>query len=148
MKGCKEKSWVWVNKCIRNQQFVPYISTRQFHEILFLIVTVALQFLSVLTLKLLDNFFVIIGIFILSLLIGGLIKFSKTTKKSIVANIGWGLYFGSLTSLGLVIIFMIWLSFNFNNWKTNQVDKISSWEDYWNLFDEQCFSWKRKTRQR
>ena len=82
---------------------------------IFLIATVALQFLSVLTLKLLDNFSVIIGIFILSLVIGGLIKFSNTNKKSAVANIGWGLLFGSLTSLGLVIIFMIWLSFNFRN---------------------------------
>ena len=41
---------------------------------------------------------------------------------------------------------MIWLSFNFHNWKTNQVDKISSWEDYWNHFDELCFSLKKKNK--
>ena len=79
----------------------------------FLIVTVALQFLSIVALKLLDNFWLIIGIFILSIVIGGLIKFSKTVNNATVINIGWGLFYGSLTSLGLVIIFMIWLSFNF-----------------------------------
>ena len=53
-------------------------------------------------------------IFILCLVVGGLINFSKKdTKKEITIAIGWGLFYGSLTSLGLVIFFMIWLSFNF-----------------------------------
>ena len=81
---------------------------------LYLIVTILLQFLSVVTLKLLDSFYLIIAIFILCLLIGGLINFSKKdTKKDMTIAIGWGLFYGSLTSLGLVIVFMIWLSFNF-----------------------------------
>ena len=81
---------------------------------LFLIATIILQFLSVVTLKLLDNFYLIILIFILCLVIGGLINFSnKDTKKEMTNAIGWGLFYGSLTSLGLVIVFMIWLSFNF-----------------------------------
>ena len=78
-----------------------------------LISTIFLQFLSVVALKLLDNFGLIIGIFILSIAIGGLLKFSKTINNVTVLNIGWGLFYGSLTSLGLVIVFMIWLSFNF-----------------------------------
>lgn len=80
---------------------------------IFLIATLILQFISVLSLKLLDNFSVVIGIFVLNIVIGGLIKFSKTNTNLTVANIGWGLYYGSLTSIGLIIVFMIWLSFNF-----------------------------------
>jgi hypothetical protein len=80
---------------------------------IFLVATIGLQFLSVFTLKLLDNFFLIIGIFIFCIAIGGIINFSKPTKNSTIKNIGWGLFYGSLTSLGLVTVFMIWLSFNF-----------------------------------
>jgi general stress protein CsbA len=80
----------------------------------FLVVTIALQFLSVVTLKLLDSFWLIITIFILSLVVGGLMNFSnRETKITKTSNIGWGLFYGSLTSLGLVIVFTIWLSFNF-----------------------------------
>ena len=87
--------------------------TKDIMKYIFLIATLALQFLSVLTLKLLDNFPVIIGIFILSIVVGGLIKFSKPSTNLTIANIGWGLFYGSITSLGLIIAFTIWLSFNF-----------------------------------
>jgi hypothetical protein len=80
---------------------------------LFLIATIALQFLSVLTLKLLDSFGLILGIFVLCLLVGGIIHFSKKNTNLTIANIGWGLFFGSLSSLLLVIVFTIWLAFNF-----------------------------------
>jgi hypothetical protein len=81
---------------------------------LFLIATVFLQFLLVLTLKLLDSFDVIIAIFILCLGIGAFINFSKKKSKNGTVNpVGWGLFYGSLASLGLVIVFTIWLSFNF-----------------------------------
>ncbi len=81
---------------------------------LFLVATIALQFLSVVSLKLLDSFWLIIAIFILSLIVGGVMNFSnRETKNAKTNNIGWGLFYGSLTSLGLVIIFTIWLSFNF-----------------------------------
>lgn len=80
---------------------------------IFFLATIALQFLSVLTLKLLDTFLLIIGIFILCLVVGGLINFSKSANNSTTKNIRWGLFYGSLTSLGIVIVFMIWLSFNF-----------------------------------
>ena len=93
--------------------FDDHYLDRDFMKSIFLISTIFLQFLSVVALKLLDNFWLIIGIFILSIAIGGLLKFSKTINNVTVLNIGWGLFYGSLTSLGLVIIFMIWLSFNF-----------------------------------
>jgi hypothetical protein len=80
---------------------------------IFLATTIALQFLSVLTLKLLDSFYLIIGVFILCVVVGGIINFSQPTNNSTTKNIGWALFYGSLTSLGLIIVFMIWLSFNF-----------------------------------
>jgi len=80
---------------------------------IFFTVTLALQFLSILTLKLLDNFTLIIVILILSIVFGGIIKFSNEKSNLTIANIGWGLFYGSVTSLGLIIIFIIWLSFNF-----------------------------------
>ena len=73
----------------------------------FLIATIVLQVSIALTLKLLDNFDLIIMIFIISLSVGGLINFSKNQIK--IKNVGWGLFYGSLTSLGIVLIFMIWL---------------------------------------
>ena len=79
----------------------------------FLTLTIALQFLSVLTLKLLDSFYLIIEIFLACLLIGAIINFSKADYNPTTIKIGWGLFYGSLTSLGLIIVFMIWLSFNF-----------------------------------
>lgn len=81
---------------------------------IFLAATIALQFLSVFTLKLLDSFWLIITIFILALVAGGVMNFSnRKTGTTKTKNIGWGLFYGSLTSLALVILFMIWLSFNF-----------------------------------
>lgn len=76
------------------------------------ILTILIQFLLVFTLKLLDNFYLILLILISSLVIGFLIQISNSTKSNI-KKIGWGLLFGSLTSLILTIMFVIWLSFNF-----------------------------------
>jgi hypothetical protein len=81
---------------------------------LFFFATIALQFLSVTTLKLLDSFGIIIAIFILSLVVGGIMNFSNKAPGTTKTNhIGWGLFYGSLTSLGLVLLFIVWLSFNF-----------------------------------
>lgn len=81
---------------------------------IFLVATLALQFLSVLTLKLLDSFWLIITIFVLSMVVGSVLNFSNRERETTVINkIGWGLFYGSLTSLAIVIIFMVWLSFNF-----------------------------------
>jgi hypothetical protein len=80
---------------------------------IFLLATLALQFLVVKSLKLLDNFTAIIGVFLLSILIGIIMKYALTNKNSILANVGWGILYGSLTAIGLVVIFIIRLSFNF-----------------------------------
>jgi|GEM_PF-4783819 len=81
---------------------------------LFFTVTIALQFLSILTLKLLDSFWLIIAIFLLCLVLGGVLNFStKKANTGITHTLGWGLFFGSMTSLALVVVFIIWLSFNF-----------------------------------
>jgi hypothetical protein len=82
-------------------------------KILFFIATLALQFLSVLMFKLLDNFIPIISIFITCMVAGLLLKYTNDNPKRIVKNLGWGLLYGSLSSVALLIAFMIWLSFNF-----------------------------------
>ncbi len=60
--------------------------------------------------KLLDDFSLIITVYIISLVCGLLLKFySKNSLK----KIGWGLFYGSITSLILVGGFMIWLESNY-----------------------------------
>lgn len=59
---------------------------------LFIIATIILQFLSVVTFKLLNSFYLIIAIFISCLVIGILINFSKKEIKKITKAIGWGLF--------------------------------------------------------
>ena len=73
--------------------------------------TILFQFLLVLNLKLLDNTYLILFLFSACLLIGLFLKI--VFKKSNIHQIGNGILFGSLASLGLIIIFMIWLSYNF-----------------------------------
>lgn len=81
-------------------------------KIVSFILTMLFQFLSLLSLKLLDNFYLILAIFVSCLIVGFLINISSS-KDTITKKIGWGLLYGSLTSLTLTILFMIWLSFNF-----------------------------------
>ena len=69
------------------------------------------QFLLVLNLKLLDNTYLIFCLFSACLLIGLFLKL--IFKKSNIQQIGNGILFGSLTSLSLTIIFLIWLTYNF-----------------------------------
>ncbi|MTI41088.1 hypothetical protein [Fulvivirga lutimaris] len=76
-------------------------------KIITYLITISFQLLSVWSLKLLDSFSLIIVIFI-SCVIGGF--FLKRIKST--TNLGWGLFFGSLTSLVITIGFTIWLSFN------------------------------------
>lgn len=79
----------------------------------FLLATIVLQFLLLFALKLFDNFYLIIGIFVLCLIIGGIANFSNAAANSTAKRIGWGLFYGSLITLGLLAIFIAWLSFNF-----------------------------------
>jgi len=73
--------------------------------------TILFQFLLVLNLKLLDNTYLILSLFSAFILIGLFLKI--VFKKSNMQQIGKGILFGSLTSLSLTIIFLIWLSYNF-----------------------------------
>jgi hypothetical protein len=78
------------------------------------IATISFQFVLVVSLKLLDNFWLINALLFLSLAVGGVLHFpNKIKRNSTVNSIGWGLFYGSLTSLALIIIFIIWLYFYF-----------------------------------
>ena len=81
-------------------------------KLLYFALTILIQFISLMTLKLLDSFYLIILIFISCLGAGFLIKMYSPTK-TIMKEIGWGVLFGSLTSLTLTLLFVLFLSFNF-----------------------------------
>jgi uncharacterized protein YqgC (DUF456 family) len=81
-------------------------------KILAFVSTVVFQLLCILKLKLLDNFGLIIVIF-LGCLIGGWIIRDTSQSTTTASKIGWGLLFGSLFSLGSGLLFMLWLAFNF-----------------------------------
>ena len=75
-----------------------------------LVLTLLVQLSIVLFFKLLDDFSLIITIYIISLVCGILLKFySKNGFK----KIGWGLFYGSIVALVLIGGFMIWLEFNY-----------------------------------
>jgi hypothetical protein len=79
----------------------------------YLVLTLLLHFLLLLTLKLLDNPGVLFLAFFLILFVGLLLyNFTGKQNKS-VRDFGWGLLFGSLTTVVCVVVFMIWLTFNF-----------------------------------
>jgi hypothetical protein len=81
---------------------------------LVLFATIALQFLAVTYLKLLDHFSIIIILFLLCLVFGGVLNFSKKEPaESGLRAIGWGLFYGSVASLLTVGAFMIFLLFSF-----------------------------------
>ena len=63
-----------------------------------------------LTFKLLDDFSFIITIYTISL-IGGLLL--KLYAKNSFKKIGWGLFYGAVASLILVVSFMSWLAVNY-----------------------------------
>lgn len=80
---------------------------------LYLFLTLSIQYLCVYALKLLDNPALIFCIFVF-LLAGGIIATAIGKKGSaFLKDLGWGLLYGSLTSVILVVIFLVWLSFNF-----------------------------------
>ena len=81
-------------------------------KIISFLATLLIQFLSILTLKLLDNFSLIILIFIACIITGYIFR-TNTSSTSPKKEIGWGLFYGSIASLLSIIVFMIWLSFNF-----------------------------------
>jgi hypothetical protein len=60
--------------------------------------------------KLLDDFNLIITMYTISL-VGGLLL--KLYAKNNLKKVGWGLFYGAITSLILVIGFIIWLAINY-----------------------------------
>lgn len=79
----------------------------------YLIIVLITQFLCVKQFKLLDNFEPLVFGFLLILLTGILISvFAKKDNKAL-KDLGWGLLYSSITTVGLIVIFMIWLTFNF-----------------------------------
>lgn len=78
---------------------------------LFFILTISLHLLCILALKLLDDIKIIIVIFFVSLILGVIIKLTEKNRKSLLSDIGWGLFYGSITSSVLVITFLFWLAY-------------------------------------
>ena len=60
--------------------------------------------------KLLDNFSLIITIYIISLICGIILKFFT---KNRLKKIGWGIFYGSLISVVIISGFIIWLELNY-----------------------------------
>jgi ABC-type Mn2+/Zn2+ transport system permease subunit len=78
----------------------------------YLIIVLVLQFLSVKIFKLLDNFGLLVFGFAITLLIGILISvFAKKDNKQL-RDVGWGLLYSSFITIGLIFVFMIYLTFN------------------------------------
>ena len=75
--------------------------------------TFILLFIAVARLKLLDNLWWIIGLFVFSLLTGALLNFLKPLKSLLLQHLRWGIFFGSLTSLGLLLILILWVYINY-----------------------------------
>lgn len=74
--------------------------------------TLVLHLFIIYTLKLLDNFLLIILILIASVTIGFVIRKFSENKES-AKNLGSGIFYGSITSLIILIVFSFWLSNNF-----------------------------------
>ena len=82
-------------------------------KILFLGLTIAVQFIVLVSLKLLDNLYLIAGIFGVCLTAGFFLMYLGDTINPTLKNIGWGLRYGSLFSLIGVFLFLWWLSNSF-----------------------------------
>jgi hypothetical protein len=86
--------------------------------------TILLQVLCLRVIKLLDSFAVVVAILALTILVGLSIKLSNSENKLLeikpsngenkaLKDLGWGLFYGGLTYLALIVAFMMWLEFNF-----------------------------------
>lgn len=74
--------------------------------------TAILDFLLVYFLKLLDNFWLIISMLSLKVTIIGIFYFSQNTNR-VSKAILWGIFYASLFFLTVLILFVVWLVFNF-----------------------------------
>lgn len=75
--------------------------------------TIIFQFLVIISLKLLDNFDSILIIFLFSILIGLAIKLLSKNRSISLNHLGWGILYGSITTVTLLLITMTWLAYNF-----------------------------------
>lgn len=76
-------------------------------NIFFLILTIAVYYILLTVFKLLNNFNIIILIFIAGILGGILLK--KYTKSKAIKDLGWGLLYGTLFTICAVIGIFIYL---------------------------------------
>jgi hypothetical protein len=72
---------------------------------IYLILTLALQFVLVFILKFLDNYSLIVSIFIGCSLAGLIMRQGTEQENNTLKDLSWGLLFGSLISLILAISF-------------------------------------------
>lgn len=82
-------------------------------KVLSYISTIVLQALVLAYLKLLDNFSLILWIFLICLIAGIIIRFIARGISYIGKELGWGLFWGSATSLTIIVGFMLFLAHNF-----------------------------------
>jgi hypothetical protein len=73
--------------------------------------TVLIHIFCVLCSKFLDDFLILISIFICTLIIGLVILFLTPKTSSLTRNIGWGLLYGSLTSIVSSGVFLLWFGY-------------------------------------
>jgi hypothetical protein len=72
--------------------------------------TVLLQFSLIKTIRPLENLFPLTFLFIGFLVTGLFLSFGTGKEKIGLRSLGWGLLFGSLTTLVVTITFILWLS--------------------------------------
>ena len=75
--------------------------------------TIIFHFLIILSLKLLDNFNSILIIFLFSILIGLTIKLLSKNRSVSLNHLGWGILYGSITTVSLLLISITLLGYNF-----------------------------------
>jgi len=74
-------------------------------RILFLIFTLLVHMLLVVTIKLTGYFYWVIGVVLLSMLIGFILKQKSAAQRS--KDLGWGMFYGSIISLSLLILSLV-----------------------------------------
>ena len=82
-------------------------------KIAYFALTILLQFILIVSLKLLDNLPLIGGIFAICLTIGFFLMYIADTINPTLKNFGWGLRYGSLFSAIATFLFLWWLANNF-----------------------------------
>lgn len=63
------------------------------------------------TIKILDSLYLAFAIIFTCTVIG--LVMLKTKNKPIISDIGWGIFYGSLTIIILSCAFLVWLTYNF-----------------------------------